>query len=84
MIDLRSLDDLLEEIRKALTPDRQQLRRYASKAGFFAVSWYQDSGMDANSKVASSTRPAHAGQIMHPRGPSNGVRSLRGLPRTWG
>jgi hypothetical protein len=48
-----SLDELVTNLRKALASgSARQLRKYASKAGFFAVSWYQDSGIDANSKVA--------------------------------
>ena len=48
-----SLDELVTNVRKALASgSARQLRKYASKAGFFAISWYQDSGIDANSKVA--------------------------------
>ncbi|MCE5255538.1 MAG: tetratricopeptide repeat protein [Spirochaetaceae bacterium] len=47
-----NLDDLVRGIRKALASGSASgLRKYASKAGFFAVSWYQDTDDDANSKV---------------------------------
>ncbi|MDX9827658.1 MAG: tetratricopeptide repeat protein [Spirochaetia bacterium] len=81
-----SLDDLLEEIRKALTlGSARQLRRYASKAGFFAISWYQDSDMDANSKVAFDLgqfmqgRRIYASPELHP---SSGP--YEAYLRTWG
>jgi tetratricopeptide (TPR) repeat protein len=81
-----SLDELVEAIRKALTlGSARQLRRYASKAGFFAISWYQDSDMDANSKVAFDLgqfiqgRRIYASPTVHPMsGP------YEAYLRTWG
>jgi len=81
-----SLEELLEEIRKALTlGSARQLRRFASKAGFFAISWFQDSDMDANSKVAFDLgqfmqgRRIYASQTVHPiSGP------YEAYLRTWG
>lgn len=67
-----SLDELLGNIRKALSSgSARQLRKYASKAGFFAVSWYQDSNVDANSKVAFDLnqfmqgRPIQSSPVLH-------------------
>jgi len=81
-----SVEELLEEIRKALTlGSARQLRRFASKAGFFAISWFQDSDMDANSKVAFDLgqfmqgRRIYASQTVHPiSGP------YEAYLRTWG
>ncbi len=81
-----SLDTLLEEIRKALNSgSARSLRRYASKAGFFAISWYQDSEMDANSKVAFDLgqfmqgRRINSAPAVHP---SSGP--YEAYLRTWG
>jgi tetratricopeptide (TPR) repeat protein len=47
-----NLDDLVAGIRKALiVRSARDLRKFAAKAGFFAVSWYQDTNVDANSRV---------------------------------
>jgi len=68
-----SLDELVAAVRKALSSgSARQLRKYASKAGFFAISWYQDSGLDANSKVAFDLnqfmlgRPIASEATLHP------------------
>jgi tetratricopeptide (TPR) repeat protein len=81
-----SLDELIVGVRKALASgSAKQLRKYASKAGFFAVSWYQDSGMDANSKVAFDLgqfiqgRPIQSSPTLHP---SSGLYDA--YLRTWG
>lgn len=81
-----SLDELVANVRKALSSgSARQLRKYASKAGFFAVSWYQDSGIDANSKVAFDLsqfmqgRPIQSSSALHPSsGPYDAYL------RTWG
>ncbi len=81
-----SLDELTASVRKALASgSARQLRKYASKAGFFAVSWYQDSGMDANSKVAFDLsqfmqgRPIQSAAALHSSsGPYDAYL------RTWG
>ena len=47
-----NLDELVDLLRKAfLSGSARQLRKYSAKAGFFAVSWFQDGGLGANSKV---------------------------------
>lgn len=81
-----SLDELVTDIRKALqSGSARQLRKFASKAGFFAVSWYQDSGMDANSKVSFDLsqfmqgRPIQSAPTLHP---SSGP--YEAYLRTWG
>jgi len=81
-----SLDELVAGLKKALlSGSARQLRKYASKAGFFAVSWYQDSGMDANSKVAFDLsqfmqgRPIQSAPALHASsGPYDAYL------RTWG
>ena len=81
-----SLDELVANVRKALASgSARQLRKYASKAGFFAVSWYQDSEIDANSKVAFDLsqfmqgRPIQSSATLHPSsGPYDAYL------RTWG
>jgi hypothetical protein len=81
-----SLDELVANVRRALSSgSARQLRKYASKAGFFAVSWYQDSGIDANSKVAFDLsqfmqgRPIQSSSALHPSsGPYDAYL------RTWG
>lgn len=81
-----SLDELVTNVRKALqSGSARQLRKFASKAGFFAVSWYQDSGMDANSKVSFDLsqfmqgRPIQSAQALHA---SSGPHEA--YLRTWG
>jgi tetratricopeptide (TPR) repeat protein len=81
-----NLDELLAAVRKALiSGSARQLRRLASKAGFFAISWYQDSELDANSKVAFDLdqfmlgRPIAAAPALHP---SSGA--YEAYLRTWG
>lgn len=81
-----SLPELIEAVRKALASgSAKQLRKYTAKAGFFAVSWYQDSGQEANSKVAFDLsqfiqgRPIHASDSLHP---SSGTYDA--YLRTWG
>lgn len=81
-----SLEELVSAIRTALSAgSARQLRKYASKAGFFAVSWYQDSGMDANSKVAFDLNQFMRG---HPIQSSPSLHPLSGpfeaYLRTWG
>lgn len=81
-----NLEELVSAVRKALASgSARQLRKYASKAGFFAVSWYQDSGIDANSKVAFDLsqfmqgRPIQSSATLHPSsGPYDAYL------RTWG
>jgi len=81
-----SLDELVAAVRKALASGQaRQMRKYASKAGFFAVSWYQDSGMDANSKVTFDLaqfmqgRPIQSASALHASsGPYDAYL------RTWG
>lgn len=81
-----SLDSLLAGIRSALSSgSARQLRKFASKAGFFAVSWYQDSGEDANSKVNFDLaqfmqgRKIQSSPVLHP---SSGP--YEAYLRTWG
>ena len=81
-----SLDELVSVIRTALTAgSARQLRKYASKASFFAVSWYQDSGLDANSKVAFDLNQFMRGK---PIQSSSSLHALSGpneaYLRTWG
>lgn len=81
-----SLDDLVTALRKALASgSARQLRKYASKAGFFAKSWYQEGGMDANSRVAFDLgefmrgSPIQSAQALHA---SSGP--YEAYLRTWG
>lgn len=81
-----SLPDLVRAVRQALASgSARQLRKYMAKAGFFAVSWYQDSGQEANSKVAFDLsqfiqgRPIHSSESLHP---SSGTYDA--YLRTWG
>lgn len=47
-----NLDDLVKGVRKAIAArSPQTLRKYMSKAGFFAMSWYKEGGEDSNSNV---------------------------------
>jgi len=47
-----NLNDLVSGIRKAIAArSPQSLKKYMSKAGFFAMSWYKDGGEDSNSNV---------------------------------
>lgn len=81
-----NLETLVSSIRTALSSgSARQLRKFASKAGFFAVSWYQDSGEDANSKVNFDLAQFMQGKkiqsspTLHP---SSG--SYEAYVRTWG
>jgi tetratricopeptide (TPR) repeat protein len=81
-----SLPDLIKAVRQALASgSARQLRKYMAKAGFFAVSWYQDSGQEANSKVAFDLsqfiqgRPIQSSETLHP---SSGTYDA--YLRTWG
>ncbi|MCX8014107.1 MAG: tetratricopeptide repeat protein [Rectinema sp.] len=48
----RDLNELVSGIRKAIASrSSAALRKYMSKAGFFAMSWYKEGGQDANSSV---------------------------------
>ncbi len=81
-----NLEDLVGQIRKALAAgSARQLRKFASKAGFFATSWYQDSDLEANSKVAFDLnqfmrgKPIQSAPALHPlSGP------YEAFLRTWG
>jgi tetratricopeptide (TPR) repeat protein len=81
-----NLEDLVGQIRKALSSgSARQLRKFASKAGFFAISWYQDSDIEANSKVAFDLNqfmrgnPILSSPALHPlSGP------YEAFLRTWG
>lgn len=47
-----NLDDIVTGIRKAIAArSAQALKKYMSKAGFFAMSWYKEGGEDSNSNV---------------------------------
>lgn len=81
-----SLDELVKGIRKALrSGSARQLRKFASKSGFFAVSWYQDTGDAANSRVDFDLgqlmrgSPIQASPTLHP---SSGP--YEAYLRTWG
>lgn len=81
-----SLDELVATLRKALlSGSARQLRKYAAKAGFFAQSWFQDGGLDANSKVNFDLgefmkgRPIQSAPTLHP---SSGPRDA--YLKTWG
>lgn len=81
-----NLEDLIQNVKKALSSgSARQLRKYASKAGFFAVSWYQDTDVDANSKVLfdfsqfMQGRPIQALASLHP---SSGP--YEAYLKTWG
>ncbi len=46
------LNDLVARIRKAIAArSASELRKYMSKAGFFAMSWYKEGGEESNSNV---------------------------------
>lgn len=80
------LDTLVIAVKKALAAgSSQQLRKLASKAGFFARSWYQDSEAAGNTKFALNfnqymkSGPIHADSSLHP---SSG--EFEAYLRTWG
>ena len=81
-----SLDELVVSLRKALrSGSARQLRQYSAKAGFFAVSWFQDGGLNANSKVTFDLnefmrgKPIQSSPTLHP---SSGSRDA--YLKTWG
>ena len=46
------LNDLVSRIRKAIAKrSASELKKYMSKAGFFAMSWYKEGGEESNSNV---------------------------------
>lgn len=80
------LDILVASVKKALAAgSSQQLRKLASKAGFFARSWYQDSEIGGNTKFALNfnqymkSGPIRSDSSLHP---SSG--EFEAYLRTWG
>ncbi len=80
------LDALVAAVKKALSAgSSQQLRKLASKAGFFARSWYQDSEVGGNTKFALNfnqymkSGPIRSDASLHP---SSG--EFEAYLRTWG
>ena len=67
-----NLSDLVSGIRKAIAArSPQALRKYMSKAGFFAMSWYKDGGDDSNSNVLFNfsnfmTKPVYVAPSLDP------------------
>ncbi|MCX7026485.1 MAG: tetratricopeptide repeat protein [Spirochaetes bacterium] len=81
-----NLEELVASLRKALlSGSARQLRKYSAKAGFFAISWFQDGGIDANSKVNFDLnqfmqgRPIRSSPTLDP---SSGSREA--YLKTWG
>ncbi len=67
-----NLNDLVSGIRKAIAArSPQALRKFMSKAGFFAMSWYKEGGEDSNSNVLFNfsnfmTRPIYVAPSFDP------------------
>jgi tetratricopeptide (TPR) repeat protein len=81
-----NLDELVALLRKALlSGSARQLRQYSAKAGFFAVSWFQDGGLGANSKVTFDLNEFMQGRPIQSSptlAPSSGPREA--YLKTWG
>lgn len=80
------LDALVAAVKKALSAgSSQQLRKLASKAGFFARSWYQDSEVGGNTKFALNfnqymkSGPIRSDASLHPSS-----SEFEAYLRTWG
>ena len=81
-----NLDEIVALLRKALlSGSSRQLRKYSAKAGFFAVSWFQDGTLGANSKVTFDLNEFMQGRPIQSSptlAPSSGPREA--YLKTWG